>query len=70
MTEEVDVDVTYEFTVTGKTSPDYQCCTAIIEWIKSNLENLKDDCNTPLFSKVNYGYNSETLKGFGKKPSA
>lgn len=68
--EEMPMDVTYEFTIQGKTSPDYQCCVSIIEWIKSNLEGLTDDNNHTLFSKVNYGYNSETLKGFGKKPVA
>ena len=60
----------YEFTISGKTHPDYQCTLAIIEWIKSNLDSLTDDYNKPLFSKVNYGYNSETIKGFGKKPVA
>ena len=68
--QEVDLDVTYEFTISGKTSPDYQCCTSIISWIKSNLEALTDDNNHTLFSKVNYGYNTETIKGFGKKPVA
>ena len=60
----------YEFTITGQTHPDYQCCVSIIEWIKSNLDNLKDDYNHSLFSKVNYGYNTDTIKGFGKKPVA
>ena len=67
---EVDVDVTYEFTIKEKTSPDYQCCTSIIEWIKSNLDNLTDDNGQKLFSKVNYGYTDETIKSFGKKPVA
>jgi len=60
----------YDFTITGKTSPDYRCCASIIEWIKSNLDSLTDDYTHPLFSKVNYGYNQDTLKGFGKKPVA
>ena len=60
----------YEFTITGKTHPDYQCCASIIEWIKSNLESLTDDYNKSLFSKVNYGYNENTVKSFGKKPVA
>ena len=68
--EEVDVDVTYEFTISDKTSPDYRCCTSIISWIKTNLEGLTDDYNHKLFSKVNYGYNTDTIKGFGKKPVA
>ena len=68
--EEMPMDVTYEFTIKGKTSPDYQCCVSIIEWIKTNLESLTDDNNHTLFGKVNYGYNTETIKGFGKKPVA
>ena len=58
----------YEFTITGQTHPDYQCTKSIIEWIKQNLEELVDDYNDPIFSKVNYGYNNDTIKGFGKKP--
>ena len=60
----------YEFTVTGQTHPDYQCCSAIVQWIQTNLESLRDDYNKALFSKVNLGYNSDTIKGFGKKPVA
>lgn len=60
----------YEFTVTGQTHPDYQCCSAIVQWIQTNLESLCDDYNKALFSKVNLGYNSDTIKGFGKKPVA
>jgi hypothetical protein len=32
--------------------------------VHDNLENLN------VFSKVNYGYNEDTIKGFGKKPVA
>lgn len=60
----------FEFTLADKTHPDYSCCVPIIEWIKSNLESLTDDYGKSVFSKVNYGYNSETLKGFGGKPVA
>jgi len=60
----------YDFTITDKTAPDYKCCASIIEWIKSNLDSLTDDNEQPLFSKVNYGYNQDTIKGFGKKPVA
>jgi len=60
----------YEFTVTGQTHPDYQCCSAIVQWIQTNLESLRDDYNKALFSKVNLGYNQDTIKGFGKKPVA
>ena len=71
-TETVQVVETpvYEFTVTGQTHPDYQCCSAIVQWIQTNLEGLTDDYNKALFSKVNLGYNSDTIKGFGKKPVA
>ena len=71
-TETVQVVETpvYEFTVTGQTHPDYQCCSAIVQWIQTNLEGLTDDYNNALFSKVNLGYNSDTIKGFGKKPVA
>ena len=64
----IDTDITYEFTITDKTSPSYKFTQAIIEWLKENMETLSDDHNNTIFSKVNYGYNEETIKGFGKKP--
>jgi predicted RNase H-related nuclease YkuK (DUF458 family) len=64
----VETDVTYEFTITDKTLPSYKFTQAIAEWLKNNMVNLSDDHNNKIFSKVNYGYNEETLKGFGKKP--
>lgn len=64
----VDTDITYEFTITDKTTPSYKFTQTIIEWLKHNMENLSDDQDKPIFSKVNYGYNEDTLKGFGKKP--
>ena len=68
-TQTVETPV-FEFTLADKTHPDYKCCVSIIQWIKQNLEDLTDDNYDPIFSKVNYGYNSETLKGFNKKPVA
>lgn len=68
--QEVDVNLEYEFTLSDKTLRDYRCSESIIEWIKSNLEDLTDTKSNPVFSKVNFGYNEETLKGFGKKPVA
>lgn len=62
------MDLTYSFNLTQTTLDDYKCTVDIIEWLKSNMESLTDDSNNALFSKVNYGYNEETLKGFGKKP--
>ena len=65
---EVETDITYTFTITDKTSPSYKFTRSIIEWLKHNMENLSDDHNNPIFSKVNYGYSEDTIKGFGKKP--
>lgn len=70
MTEQLDMHEEYEFTITDRTHPNRRCCSSIIAWIKSNLEGLTDDNSHQIFSKVNYGYNSETIKGFGKRPVA
>ena len=64
----MDVDIEYEFNLTPETSIDYQCSKHIVEWLQSNMSNITDSNNKKLFSKVNYGYNQDTLKGFGKKP--
>ena len=64
----MDVDIGYEFTLTPETTLDYQCSKHIMEWLKENMEGITDSNNHTLFSKVNYGYNQDTLKGFGKKP--
>lgn len=64
----VETDITYTFTITDKTLPSYKFTQPIIEWLKYNMENLSDDQDNKIFSKVNYGYNEDTLKGFGKKP--
>lgn len=64
----MDVDITYEFDLESETSVDYQCSKQIVEWLKHNMENLTDAKNNKVFSKVNYGYNEDTIKGFGKKP--
>lgn len=64
----MDLDITYTFTIQEKTSVPNQYCSHIINWLKENLTNLTDDKNNNLFSKVNTGYNEDTLKGFGKKP--
>ena len=66
----LDIDETYTFEVTESTIPDYRMCASISQWIHTNLENLTDDDDHKLFNKINYGYNEETLKGFGKKPVA
>ena len=68
--QEIPTDVTYEFTITDSTHQQYKCSQSIIRWIKNNLEALVDDYDSRIFSKVNYGYNEENIKGFGKKPVA
>lgn len=64
----IDLDETYCFTLTDVTDPNYHRCGLIIRWLHDNLVELRDDNNKPLFSKVNYGYNESTLKGFGNRP--
>lgn len=64
----VDVDLTYTFTISEKTLPDYTMSTAISQWLVDNLTNLKDDNNKTIFSKVNTGFNENSLKTFGKQP--
>lgn len=64
----MDVDIEYEFDLESETSVDYRCSKLIIEWLKQNMESLTDSKNNKVFSKVNCGYNEDTLKGFGKKP--
>jgi hypothetical protein len=64
----MDVDIEYEFELEPITTIDYKCCLQIVEWLKHNMENIEDRNGHKLFSKVNYGYNEETIKGFGKKP--
>ena len=64
----MDVDIEYEFDLEPITDTDYQCSKHIIEWLKGNMENIEDTNGHKLFSKVNLGYNENTIKGFGKKP--
>ena len=65
---EVDVDATYRIELKGKTTPEYTISQQISAWLQENLEGLTDDHNHKLFSRVNTGYNEETLKTFGKQP--
>lgn len=68
---EVDLDEHYTFTITETTSnPDYRMAHSISQWLQQNLENLTDDNNVKIFNKVSYGFDSEKLKTFGKKPTA
>ena len=64
----LEVDTEYCFDLESETHPDYRVTKHIMEWLKHNMENLTDNKNRTVFSKVNYGYNQDTLKGFGKKP--
>lgn len=64
----MNTDYNYEFTISEKLKRDYKFALAIAEWIKNNLELLTDDKNKKLFNKVNYGYQDESLKTFGKRP--
>ena len=65
---ELEVDETYTFNLEADTHPDYKITKHIVEWLKNNMENLSDANNNTVFGKVNYGYNENTIKGFGKKP--
>ena len=65
---DMDVDAEYSFNLEQVTNDDYKVSKHIVEWLKENMENITDDDNHKLFSKVNYGYNENTIKGFGKKP--
>ena len=64
----MDVDIEYEFDLEPITNDDYKCSKHIAEWLHDNMVNIEDKNKKKLFSKVNYGYNEETIKGFGKKP--
>ncbi len=64
----MDVDIEYEFDLEPITNTDYKCSKHVMEWLKGNMENIEDQNGHKLFSKVNYGYNENTIKGFGKKP--
>ena len=70
MTDNIDieVDAEYTFNLEEVTSSDYKVSKHIVEWLKGNMENIEDKDGHKLFSKVNYGYNENTIKGFGKKP--
>ena len=64
----MELDEEYCFCLSEETSIDYTVCSDTMEWLKTNMESIKDTNNVTLFSKVNYGYNENTLKTFGKKP--
>lgn len=63
----MEMDITYEVEVSGKTQPEYMISQSISAWLQGNLENLLDDDENPVFNQVNTGFN-EKLKTFGKHP--
>ena len=66
--KEVDTDITYTFQVTEQTSDITGVTTQVLEWLHDNLEDLRDDLNKQIFGKVNYGFNDDNIKSFGRKP--
>ena len=68
---EVDTTDTGEFhvCVSSKTTPTFKLAKAISEWLTTNLTALTDDDDKPLFNKVNNGFNENSLKTFGNKPT-
>ena len=64
----VELDETYTFTVQEKLSQDYKMSIQIIEWLQRNIASLTDDNDKTIFSKVNTGFDSDSLKTFGNKP--
>ena len=65
---EVDLDETYTFTLREQVNPEYAMSAQISNWLKTNLESLKDDLNHSVFGRVNLGFSDESLRTFGKKP--
>ena len=58
----------YTFTITERGLPEYTVSVQILEWLQENLAGLVDDFDTPIFGKVNTGFNENILKTFGKRP--
>ena len=69
----IEVDTTdidsYHVCVSSKTTPTFKMTQAISEWLTTNLTALTDDDDNPLFNKVNNGFNENSLKTFGNKPT-
>jgi hypothetical protein len=64
---EIEINESYNYCFKDSIIPDYRGCHAIILWLQENLENLTDDNDDPIFSKVNLGYSEDKLKSFTKK---
>lgn len=69
MTIELEMDEHYVLELSEVTDPDYSMTVAISNWLKENLETLKDDHDNVIFSKVNTGFSENNLKTFGAKPT-
>ena len=66
---EIDPDATYSFILAEKTTPDFKITKTISEWLVSNLTSLTDDNDKTIFSKVNTGFNENSLKTFSGHPT-
>lgn len=69
MTIELEMDEHFTLEISEVTSHDYAMTVAISNWLKENLENLKDDHDKVIFTKVNTGFSENNLKTFGAKPT-
>ncbi len=61
-------DIEYIFELSDSITPDFKTASRISEWLHDNLSGLKDDNDKIIFNKVNYGFQEDNIKGFGKKP--
>ena len=61
-------DIEYDFELSDTITPDFKTASRISEWLHDNLCDLKDDNDKIIFNKVNYGFQEDNIKGFGKKP--
>jgi len=61
-------DIEYIFDLSDTITPDFKTASRISEWLHDNLCDLKDDNDKIIFNKVNYGFQEDNIKGFGKKP--
>lgn len=61
-------DIEYDFELSDTITPDFKTASRISKWLHDNLCDLKDDNDKIIFNKVNYGFQEDNIKGFGKKP--
>ena len=66
----INLDEEYIFEIDETLKPEYHITPMILDWLKKNLEDLVDDNNKKIFSKVNIGYTENNLKSFGNRPVA